>query len=121
MDRLLCKLLFGVLVLLSSSAAWAKVSLNVDVGWNGAYRAGRWAPFYIAASDDAAMPARNVIIEIMAPHDKTFAVRIYNPATIRPDPTTILIYVPLSLALENTVAVIRDPNGLKKLAERPFF
>ena len=31
-----------------------------------------------------------------------FALRIFNPATIRPDPTTILVYVPLTLQLDET-------------------
>src|SRR3954452_10699657 len=105
MFRLICKLLIGLAALLPA-AAMAKVDVKVDVGWNGAFRAGRWAPVYITASDDTAQPARNVIIEIIAPHDKTFALHIYNPATIRPDPTTILIYVPLTLGLDETVAVI---------------
>ena len=119
MIRLICKLLACLSVLLPA-AAFGKVDLRVDIGWNGAFRAGRWAPVYITAADDTALPARNVIIEIIAPHDKTFSLRILNPATIRPDPTTILLYVPLTFQLDETVAIIRDPNGFKKLAEMPF-
>jgi len=119
MIRVICKLLACLSVLLPA-AAFGKVDLRVDIGWNGAFRAGRWAPVYITAADDTALPARNVIIEIIAPHDKTFSLRILNPATIRPDPTTILVYVPLTFQLDETVAIIRDPNGFKKLAEMPF-
>ncbi|HEV8291938.1 MAG TPA: hypothetical protein VGP94_08430, partial [Tepidisphaeraceae bacterium] len=119
MLRPFCKLLACLLALLPA-AAMGKVDLKVDIGWNGAFRAGRWAPVYVTVADDAALPARNVIIEIIAPHDRTFALRILNPATIRPDPTTILVYVPLTFQLEETVAIIRDPNGFKKLAELPF-
>ncbi|HEV8604419.1 MAG TPA: hypothetical protein VGQ99_03580 [Tepidisphaeraceae bacterium] len=112
--------LLAVLLALLPAAATAKVNLQVDIGWNGAFRAGRWAPVYITASDDAALPARNVIIEIMAPHDKTFALKILNPATIRPDPSTVLVYVPLTFQLEDTIAVIRDAGSFRKLAEQPF-
>src|SRR5688572_2564035 len=119
MRRHLCKLL-ACLSLLLPATAMGRVSLQVDIGWNGAFRPGRWAPVYITAADDNALPARNVIIEITAPHDKTFALRILNPATIRPDPTTILVYVPLTFQLEDTVAVIRDAGNFKKLAETPF-
>src|SRR5207245_1369430 len=119
MIRLICKLLACLSALLPA-AAMGKVDLRVDSGWNGAFRAGRWAPVYITASDDTALPARNVIIEIVAPHDKTFSLRILNPATIRPDPTTILVYVPLTFQLDETVVIIRDPAGFKKLAEMPF-
>jgi hypothetical protein len=119
MRRHLCKFL-ACLSLLLPATAMGRVSLQVDIGWNGGFRPGRWAPVYITAADDNALPARNVIIEITAPHDKTFALRILNPATIRPDPTTILVYVPLTFQLEDTVAVIRDAGNFKKLAETPF-
>jgi len=120
MLRSVYKLLGGLLMLLFATAAIAKVDLKVDVGWNGAYRGGRWAPVYITVADDMAQPARNVIIEIVAPHDKTFALRIFNPATIRPDPTTILVYVPLTLQLDETIATVRDMGSGKKLAEMAF-
>src|SRR5437867_2927840 len=120
MLRYSCKLLACLLTLFLTTAAMAKVDLRVDIGWNGAFRAGRWAPVYITASDDTAIPAKNVIIEIVAPHDKTFALKIFNPATIRPDPTTILVYVPLTFQLEDTVAVIIDPVTARRLVEMPF-
>jgi hypothetical protein len=101
-------------------AAWAKVNLSVEIGWNGAFRPGRWAPIYITAADTQAVPARNVIIEIKAPHDKTFALSINTAATIRQEPTTFLVYVPLTFQLEDTVAIIRDSGSLKTLAEVPF-
>jgi hypothetical protein len=120
MIRASWKLLACLLTLVSTTAAMGKVSLRVDVGWNGSFRAGRWAPVYITAADDMAQPARNVIVQIIAPHDKTFALWIYNPATIRQDPTTILVYVPLTNGLDETVAMIKDPGSGKTLAELPF-
>src|SRR4051812_41397601 len=98
------------------AGAFAKVNVKIDVGWSAAYRAGRWAPVYITMADDQAVPARNVIVEIVAPHDKTFGLRIYNAATIRSDPSTNLVYVPLSYDLTETVAIIRDAASDKKLA-----
>src|SRR2546421_6506130 len=120
MLRSLYMLLGGLLTLLLATAAMAKVDLKVDVGWNGAYRGGRWAPVYIPAADATAQPAQNVIMEIVAPHDKTSALRIFNPATIRPDPTTILVYVPLTLQLDETIATVRDMGSGKRLAEMAF-
>src|SRR5438105_3067594 len=120
MVRSLCKLLACLLMLSWGTEAMGRVALKIDIGWDGAFRAGRWAPVYLTIADDTAIPARNVIIEIIAPHDKTFALRILNPATIRQDPTTILVYVPLTSGLDETVCVIRDPAGFKKLAELPF-
>src|SRR6266487_6038476 len=120
MLRSLYKLLGGLLALFSATTAMAKVDLKVDIGWNGAYRGGRWAPVYITIADDMAQPARNVMIEIIAPHDKTFALRILNPATIRPDPTTILVYVPLTMELDNTSVTLRDLGSRKILAEMAF-
>src|SRR6266705_742378 len=60
MLRSLHKLLGGLLTLFSATAAMAKVDLKVDVGWNGAFRAGRWAPVYITAADDTAVTLRDL-------------------------------------------------------------
>src|SRR5438046_3164163 len=99
--------ILALAIILLPPAALAKTDVKIDVGWNGAYRAGRWAPVYITAADDQAIPARNVIIEIVAPHDKTFALRIFNGAAIRSDPSTNLVYVPLTYQLDETIAIIR--------------
>jgi hypothetical protein len=120
MLRNLCKLLACLILLVSTAQAMGKVALKVDIGWNGAFRAGRWAPVYITAADDMANPARNVIVTIVAPHDKTFALRINTFAAIRPDPTTLLVYVPLTNQLDETAAIITDPANGKKLAEVAF-
>src|SRR5436190_13608192 len=120
MMRLVCKLLACLLAMLPASSALGRVDLKVDFGWNGSYRAGRWAPVYLTMADDMAQPARNVIVRITAPHDKTFALKIYTPATIRPDPTTILLYIPLTYQLDLTMATILDPASQKTLAEAPF-
>src|SRR4051812_26718801 len=120
MSHSFCKLLAWLLALLSTTAAMGKTSLKIDIGWNGGYRAGHWAPVYLTIPDDMAIPARNVIIQIVAPHDKTFALKIYTSATIRQETTTILLYVALTLQLDETAAVIIDATNGKKLAEMPF-
>src|SRR3954469_16026066 len=120
MMRLVCKLLACLLAMLPASSALGRVDVKVDFGWNGGYRAGRWAPVYLTMADDMAQPARNVLVRITAPHNKIFALNIYPPATIRPDPTTIVLYVPLTSQLDQTVAVILDPASGKILGEAPF-
>src|SRR5438045_4508935 len=105
--RPLLSRILGLTLALLPAAVFAKVNVQIDVGWNGAFRAGRWAPIYITVADDQAIPARNVIFEIVAPHDKTFGLRIFNAATIRSDPSTNLIYVPLTQQLDETVPIIR--------------
>src|SRR5688572_622731 len=112
--------ILAIVLVLVPGAALAKVNLQIDIGWGGAFRAGRWAPIYLTAAVTDAAPARNVLIEIVAPHDKTFALRIFTPATIRPEPTTFLVYIPLTFQLDETVAIIRDPGSNKVLAEVPF-
>src|SRR5882762_6305382 len=120
MRRFLSRFLLLAAVLLPS-AAFARVNAQIDWGWNRAYRAGRWAPVYITmAEDDPAIPARNVVVQIVAPHDKTFGLRIYTGATIRSDPSTNLVYLPLTHELDETVAIIKDAATDKKLAEVPF-
>src|SRR5204863_5911007 len=102
MRRFLSRILLLAAVLLPADA-FAKVHVQIDVGWIGAYRAGRWAPVYITmAEDDQAIPARNVVVQIVAPHDKTFGLRIFTGATIRNDPSTNLVYLPLTNQLDET-------------------
>jgi hypothetical protein len=108
----------GLVLLGLGGTALAKVSLRVEVGWEGMYRVNRWTPIYITAADDEAVPARNVILEVLAPHDNMFAMRIVQPLTLRVEPTVYLVYVPLTQGLDESVIVIRDARTRRKLAER---
>src|SRR4051812_5362628 len=88
---MLCAVLIGWAGASGAGAA-TTTSLSVDIGWNGAYRFGRWAPVYVTASD--ARP-RNVLVELYVPHDQMHAMKIHQVVTIGPTPTTFALYAPL--------------------------
>ena len=108
----------GLLLAIGAPAA-AKTSLKVEYGWDGYYRIGAWTPVFITAADDKG-PARNVLLEIAGPHDRSFSIRIQQALTLRPDPQTFILYIPLTHNLSDTVAVLRDSNSGARLAEEDF-
>lgn len=119
--RIIVSVWAGVVALLSlGSAAGARLSLGVEVGWSGMYRAGHWTPVFITASDDQARPARNATLEILLPHDDLARMRIYQSVTLGPEPTTFVLFMPLPATLGETVAVLRDAEMGRKLIERSF-
>ena len=114
---------FALLILLTCCAdvAFARVRGKIEVGWDGTYRVSRWTPVFITLADDEAKPARNVVIEILAPHDNSFAMRVLQQFAITQEPTTHAIYLPLTYALNETVLVVKDGNSGRKLYESDFY
>jgi len=100
--------------------ASATVSMTMQIGWDGAYRVGRWTPVFVTLADDTARPARNVRMELLTPHDDTFAMRVVQQLAIRPEPTTFIVYLPLTYQARETLGVVRDAGSNKKLAEFAF-
>src|SRR4051794_30780473 len=91
-------LIFAALTLLTLAAgARAKVEMDVTLGWQGPYRVGRWTPLFITATDS--LP-RQVILEIYAPTDQNYAMKVRQSFPIGPTPVTRAIYVPLTYTLE---------------------
>lgn len=108
--------LVTLLALLVAPAA-AKVSVQVDFGWEKVYKVGAWSPVYITAVDPQASPARLVQLEASLPYDRTHSLRVHKMWTIGPLPTTTIIYLPLNWHLEDTVLVVRDGESGRKLYE----
>ena len=107
------------LLLSLATPSMAKTSLKIEYGWDGYFRIGEWAPVYITAADDKAA-ARNVLLEVVSPHDRSFSIRIRQFLTLRPDAQTFLLYVPLTHNLSDTAVVLRDLNTGARLAEEDF-
>jgi hypothetical protein len=113
---------FALLILLTCCAddALARVRGKIEIGWDGTYRVSRWTPVFITLADDEAKPARNVIVEVLAPHDNSFAMRILQPFAITAEPATHTLYVPLTYALDETILIVKDAGNGRKLFESDF-
>jgi hypothetical protein len=94
--------------------------MALDIGWSGNYRAGHWTPIYVTAVDDSGALARTVTLDIVTPQGSSFALNIRNQFVVHPEPNTYLLYAPLGFRLDETVAVIRDAQTGKRLAEKVF-
>ncbi len=99
--------------LLFATIAQADTSLLVRMGWESIYRAGRWTPIYVTASDPN---PRQVDLELSAPHDGIFAMQIMQSFTIGPQERTFPIYAPVTYDLEQLTVTLRDSNTQKLLA-----
>ena len=97
---------------ISAAPANAKVQLQVDVGWEGFFRPGRWTPLYITATDSA---PRQVLIEVYCPTDRRYALTVLQGVAIGPSPVTVPVYVPLSYSVDETSIKIRDANTSRTL------
>src|SRR5687767_3247592 len=115
------RLLIALLILLTCCAdSHARVGAKIDLGWDGTYRISRWTPVFITLFDDQASPARNVVLEILAPHDNSFAMRIRQQFAISTEPTVHTVYLPLSYALNDTILIVKDARTGRKLFESTF-
>ncbi len=112
---------FLLAVLLTSASVLADpikpdVLLDVEIGWGGPLRAGRWTPMFVTASDALATQAkpRAVTIAVESEQGGTSVMQISQSAAIGPIPATFTILLPLSL--EAPVVTLRDQATGKTLA-----
>jgi len=110
---ILCLMTVALALAAGASPSPAATSLDVEVGWGGAYRAGRWSPLFVTAADSR---PRNVLIELYSPQGTNFAMRIRQIVTIGPQKTTFALYAPLAGYLESLSVTLRDPSSGRSLA-----
>ncbi|WP_428940368.1 hypothetical protein [Fontivita pretiosa] len=111
---MLCLMTVALALAAGGSPSAAATSLDVELGWGGAYRAGRWSPLFITAADSR---PRNVLIELYSPQGTNFAMRIRQIVTIGPQKTTFVLYAPLAGYLESLSVTLRDPSSGRSLAD----
>ncbi len=104
---------FLIALLCTAIGAGAETQLDVDIGWGGGTRTGRWLPIFITASDPR---PHNVVLEVYWPHDSTYATRISQGFTIGPDPATFPLIVPINYAAIDASITLRDASNGKTLA-----
>ncbi|MCY2951802.1 MAG: hypothetical protein NTU53_07465 [Planctomycetota bacterium] len=119
-DAKLCALGAFIALLCLSGTSSANLTMRAQIGWDGVFRVGRWTPIYITLADDQAFPARNVQLDIIAPHDNTFAMRVRQYVAVRPEASTFILYAPLTFQAGEAVAVVRDAKTGRSLGELPF-
>jgi hypothetical protein len=98
----------------AAEKAGAKVHLFADVGWSNHFRSGRWTPIYLTLSDTT---PRQVVVEIYAPTDRRYAMKIRQSLAIGPQDTTIPIYVPFWYQLDQASVTVRDANSMRRLGD----
>jgi hypothetical protein len=98
-------LIGAIFALCPAGPARADVRVSVDVGWGDTIRLGRWTPVYVTLSDP---DAKNVTLEIMAPHDSQASMRIRQRVVAGPTPTTYFLLAPFRQYSDATLAVLDD-------------
>ena len=108
---------FIAILLPSLVAGAADTKLNVMRGWGQKERAGRWDPILVTASSPV---PRNVVCEVVSPHQGSFAMAIRERFAIGPEPATFQLFAPTYYSpFDETVVVLRDADSGKKLAQYP--
>jgi hypothetical protein len=110
----------AILLLLAGNVSQAKTKLEVEIGWEGVVRLGRWTPVAVTLTDPA-MP--NAAVEISAAHDPMFSMRVrQNVGALGPQPKTFVLYTPVNGYLGVNAGsvlsiVVRDADSGKLLAD----
>ncbi len=105
--------LIALAILVAGSSARAETKIALETGWGNFYRAARWNPIFVTLTDPA---PREVTLDILAPYDRRYAMRIQQNLTIGPTPVKVAIYVPLSWSLDATSVAVRAGGSGRQLA-----
>ncbi len=108
----LTRAVFGLVIGLCSAVS-AATFLDVQVGWNGAYRGGRWGPLFVTTSDPT---PRNALIELHSPHDQICSMSVRQVVAIGPTPATFAVFAPLG-NLDELAVILRDASTGRHLAD----
>jgi hypothetical protein len=100
-------------IVAAGGTAQGKTKLDVEVGWGDKFRPGRWTPLYITAADTT---QRQAVIEIYAPTDRRYAMRVQQGLAVGPNPITVPLFVPLSYQLQETTVSVHDAGSFRRLA-----
>jgi hypothetical protein len=105
--------LIALVVLGTGSWAGAETKINLETGWGNFYRAARWNPIFVTLADPT---PREVTLDVQAPYDRRYGMRIQQTLTIGPTPVRVALYVPLSWSLDATSVTVRAGGGGRQLA-----
>jgi hypothetical protein len=108
--------LLPVILVLFACGVTQAASLEVSIGWEGHFRAGRWAPLFITVADTSSRP---VILEVFSPHGNGTGMQTRLAVTASPAAATYPLYVPLAHGSGDLLVVLRDARTERLLAEWP--
>jgi hypothetical protein len=108
------RLIHCLLVIGSTVAGASAATMDVQVGWDGAFRTNRWSPVFVTVSD---LKPRNAIIELYVPHDTVQSMTIRQLVPVTPTPQTYAIYAPLTGRIDEISVTLREPGRLRSLAK----
>jgi hypothetical protein len=109
-------LIFGVVLTLAGICA-AEPRLQVQRGWGGTERAGRWNLITVRVSNPAPL---DVILELLASTDGGFATVTHEHVAIGPSVSTFELFAPKHYSLwEKSVLVLRDAQTERMISQFP--
>lgn len=109
--------LAALIMLVLASLCASQTILQVQHGWGGKDRAGRWNPVTVRVSDRV---PRNVSMELIAPTEGGFANVIGEQVAIGPTPATFELFAPTQYSrFGQSVLVLRDSQTRKLVAQFP--
>lgn len=106
--------LFILVAATARAANPPEVSMDVDIGFNSAYRMGAWTPLYVTI---ASRTPRAVRIEVNFPHDQTAAMKIVQQVSATPTPATYMLLAPATFYDVSLLSVsVIDSRNSRRLA-----
>ena len=105
---------FITALLLLSAVCRGDVTIQIDPGWDGVYRPGRWVPVFLTLASDR---PRQVDLELYVPHDSTFAMSVHESVAVDTKPVTIRLYAPLPQMLDEFTVIARDARTRRTVGE----
>jgi hypothetical protein len=109
--------IFISIIVCLATRGGAQVRLEMQQGWEGKQRAGRWNPVFVRAADRA---PQDVILELESATEAGFGTSIREHVAIGPNKGTFEFYAPSHYSpLSQDVLVIRDADGGRAIAQTP--
>ncbi len=105
-----------ILLLLLAMPAAAQLKMEVESGYDGRYRAGRWSPVFITVQNDRPI---NAVVELRVPTASESVINISQRIGIGPEKQTYIIYAPLSLLYDPLRVTLLHADSMSILADYP--
>ena len=107
---------FLILLLILSPVAVAKTTLDVETGYGGRFRAGRWSPVFVTVQSDQ---PRDADVELHVANASSSVMSIRQTIGVGPAKQTYVLYAPLSMMDDPARVTLYDRDSGKTLAHWP--
>ena len=116
MGKTLSLILVLLLQLLATPFALSKTTMDVEPGYDGRFRAGRWSPVFIEVQSDQ---PRTAIVELRVPNASSSAMTLRQAIGVGTTPQKYVLYAPLAMFYDPLRATLTDADTGKLIAEWP--